>query len=528
MKLFNQAQLAEINRVAAKSKTLAQSSKPINTKSITNDLKAISDKVCEYFKDSEAILITSKDQLHDYVTELISVGIAGIDTETTGLDRIHDTIVGSSLYYPGGVECYIPNKHLIPIFDQPYKGQLSYEDVQDELKRIVESRTKLVFANADFDLAMIYKDYKVDLESVCYFDVILAWRCLREHERDNTLKGLYNKYCLKGEGDPMKFSDFFSPQLFPYCKPEVAKLYAADDAKITYAVFLYELPFITQDDPHCKRNHLEGISDIVWNVEFPMIPVCQDMHRVGIYLDKYVSNKLLLRYEEMLSEEEAKLAHLVDELLEKADFATLAKKPFASGKSFNPKSVIHAKYLIYSLLKVPQGKSAGTGKDVLADLNMPVTNQILKVRSLNVLISTFVRKLPNATTPDSRIHAQFKSIGADTGRMSSADPNVQNIPSHAQDIRHMFRATASHKEILECEADSEYISIDIPKLNRVMSGDNFIPVYSLSPGMPVKLLNDGKEVELVVDHMEDSNQDSTICHVVFGLQRTRTQIDSIC
>ena len=184
--------------------------------------------------------------------------------------------------------------------------------------------------------------------------------------------------------------------------------------------------------------------------------------------------------------------------------------------------------MIYSLLKVPQGKSAGTGKDVLADLNMPVTNQILKVRSLNVLISTFVRKLPNATTPDSRIHAQFKSIGADTGRMSSADPNVQNIPSHAQDIRHMFRATASHKEILECEADSEYISIDIPKLNRVMSGDNFIPVYSLSPGMPVTLLNDGKEVELVVNHMEDSDQDPAICHVVFGLQRTRTQIDSIC
>lgn len=426
MKLFNQVQLAEINKVAAKSKTLAQSSKPINTKSITNDLKAISDKVCEYFKDSNAILITSKDQLHDYVTELISVGVAGIDTETTGLDRVNDTIVGSSLYYPGGVECYIPNKHLIPIFDQAYKGQLSYEDVQSEFNRIVEAGTKLIFANADFDLAMIYKDYKVDLEPVCYFDVILAWRCLREHERDNTLKGLYNKYCLKGEGDPMKFSDFFSPQLFPYCKPEVAKLYAANDAKITYELFLYELPFITQDDPHCKRNHLEGIADIVWNVEFPMMPVCQDMHRVGIYLDKYVSAKLLSRYEAMLSQEEAKLANLVDELLEKADFATLAKKPFASGKSFNPKSVVHAKYLIYSLLKVPQGRTAGTGKDVLADLNLPVTNQILKVRSLNVLISTFVEKLPNATTSDSRIHAQFKSIGANTGRMSSADPKPEH------------------------------------------------------------------------------------------------------
>ena len=78
------------------------------------------------------------------------------------------------------------------------------------------------------------------------------------------------------------------------------------------------------------------------------------------------------------------------------------------------------------------------------EINLPVTNQILKVRSLSVLINTFVDKLPNSVARDGRIHGQFKQIGADTGRMSSAEPNLQNIPSHAVDIRHMFRATPGY------------------------------------------------------------------------------------
>lgn len=518
MKLFSSAEIAQIKQVAEKSKSLAEPVKTINTKSISDDIKAISQKVVDYFKESKAILITSKDQLHEYVTNYIEAGIGGIDTETTGLDRVRDYIVGSSLYYPGGVECYIPNKHLIPIFDQPYNNQLTYEDVQEEFQRFVDAKTKLIFANADFDLAMIYKDYKVDLIPCCYYDVILAWRCLKENEKDNTLKGLYNKYCLKGKGDPMKFSDFFSPQLFPYCNPDVAKLYAANDAKITYELFKFQLPFITKSNLKCVNNHLEGIADLVWNVEFPLMSVCQQMHRRGLYIDKSVANRLIERYTDKLHEEEAVLAQLVDECLSKADYATLSKKPFANGAAFNPKSTTHVKYLVYTLLKIPQGKSAGTGKEVLTDLNLPVTNQILKVRSLNVLINTFVKKMPNATTPDSRIHAQFKQIGADTGRMSSAEPNVQNIPSHAEDIRHMFRASASHIEMIDCTASDNEVSFSVPYLNKVNTPSGYVKVKDLKESDLIILIHNGKEETVNVRHLESSDQDPRICNVVVGLQ----------
>ena len=129
MGLFSQDQMDQINAVAAKSKEVL---KPIQvSKSITSNQHEIEEStraVLEYFKDSPAILITTSEELHDYITKAIESGYCAIDTETTGLDRIHDTIVGFSLYYPGGVECYIPCKHLVPIFETPYKNQLSYEE----------------------------------------------------------------------------------------------------------------------------------------------------------------------------------------------------------------------------------------------------------------------------------------------------------------------------------------------------------------------------------------------------------------
>lgn len=444
MRLFSQAAIDKINAAAEKSKETLQKPKQINTRSISNDLAEISQKVIEYFKDSPAILISTVEELHDYVTKAIESGYCGIDTETTGLDRVKDWVVGASLYYPGGVECYIPMKHLVPIFDEPCKGQLTYEEVGREFQRFVDARTKMIFANADFDLAMINKDLKVDMIEICYWDVIIAWRAMKEDELDNTLKGLYAKYVLRGKGDPMKFRDFFSPALFPYCKPEVAKLYAANDAKITYELFCWQLPYATKDDPKCKKAGLEAVADLLWNVEIPLIKVCQMMHRTGVYIDKLTGKVLQERYNNLYNQALKKLQTMVQEIIDTKDYPNNTKRPFRSGKDFNPKSPPHVKYLVYTLLGVPKGKDEGTGKEILRELNLPVTNQILEVRSYSVLINTFVEKIPSVVTPDSRLHAQFKQMGASTGRMSSAEPNVQNIPSHALDIRHMFRATPGY------------------------------------------------------------------------------------
>lgn len=466
MKLFSQADMEKINKVAAKSKETSVPPKATKGKSMNTELNAISEKVKNYFKDSDAILITSAEQLHEYVDKFIEAGIGAIDTETTGLDRIRDTIVGSSLYYPGGVECYIPNTHLIPIFDEPYKNQLTYEQVGKEFQRIVDAKCKVIFANADFDLSMIYKDYKVDMCDVCYYDVILAWRCLKENEKDNALKVLYNKYVLRGKGDPMKFNDFFSPTLFPYCKPEIAKLYAAHDAKITYELYEWQLPYTMKDHPKCIKNHLEAISDLIWQVEIPLIKVCQMLHRRGVYIDQNVVKVLQRRYHEQYDKEISKLQQLVQDVIDNTSYSSSTRRPFNTGKDFNEASPVHVKYLIYTMMGVTPGKNGqSTDKEVLSSINQAVTNQILKVRGVSKLLNTYVDKLPKVVAPDGKIHARFNSVGADTGRMSSSDPNMQNIPSHAEDIRHMFRATPGYVML-----SSDY-SAQEPRITAYVSQD---------------------------------------------------------
>ena len=441
MGLFSQDQMDQINAVAAKSKEVL---KPVQvSKSITSTQHEIEEStkaVLEYFGDSQAILIDSVEKLHEYVTKAIEFGYVAIDTETTGLDTVHDTIVGCSLYYPDGVECYIPSKHIVPIFETPYPGQLTYEEVGRELHRLVITNTKTIWYHADFDLAMIYKDYGVDLLPVFYYDSMIVWRCLKENETARGLKGQYSKYVLGGKGNPKKFSDFFSPKLFPFCNPKVAALYAGYDAKITYGWFFWQLPYITKEHPKCKKHHLEKIADLVWNIEFPMVKVCALMHRTGVYLDRDTSNVLKPRYHSRRNKEFGKLADMIKEVMNQADITTLRKAPFKTAQDFNPNSPPQVAYLLKKIMGL---EIESTEKEDLKKLNLPITNQLLKVRSLDTIIGSFIDKLPESTGPTGRIHSTFKSIGADTGRMSSSDPNVQNIPSHALDVRHQFRATPS-------------------------------------------------------------------------------------
>lgn len=513
MGLFKSSTVDQINAIAAKSKDLVPQTKPVST-SVTDTLNEISQKVVEYFKDSHARPITTVRELHEYIDHCIKVGYAGIDTETTGLDRIRDYVVGWSIYAPGKDEIYIPCKHRMPIFETPYPNQLTYEQCKPELQRLVDAKVRMVFANADFDIAMIYKDLGVDFCDTCYYDVILAWRCLKENEKDNSLKGLYAKYPKKGKVDPMKFSDFFPPSLFPYCKPEIAALYAANDAKITYELFVWQLPYVTKGSELCTKHHLEKIADLVWNIEFPMIKVCAMLHRRGVFLDDTVVAPLHVRYQQKLDEDRAELSRMVQQLIDEKDAPVNRKRPFRSGADFNPNSNVHVPYLIKTLLG--HADITSTGKEVLNELNEPVAKQILKVRNDVKLLGTYVDKMPGITGPDNRVHCSFKSIGAATGRMCLAKGTMVSILDGHKPIEYIepgdmvycldendmpvvrkvlnkWRTGRNQKCVLVNFKDTRYKTsrhlICTPEHRIMLNSGEWIEAINLQPGQELKVLN---------------------------------------
>ena len=295
-------------------------------------------------------------------------------------------------------------------------------------------------------------------------------------------------------------------------------MYAANDAKITFELFKWQLPYITKSHKKCIDNHLERIADLVWDIEFPLIKVCSNLHRLGMYVDKETCKVLMERYHKQLKLATDDLKSMVQDIIDEKGHTvpSSVKKPFLSGSDFNPKSPLHVKYLLYTLLKLPIPKDGkqGTGKEILNDINLPVTNQILKVRSLNVLIDTFVDKLPKSTTSDSRIHALFRSTGAATGRFSSAEPNLMNIPSRSVDIRHMFRATASQivTEEVEVQDDFQEFEMTLPSLNRVETRRGEVNVKNLVVGDEVRFYDEKEELYLYVKSIETSDENTCICY----------------
>lgn len=512
MGLFSSSTILKMNKEASKGTKIIQKESSSYKKTDANDLQRISETVQKYFDGSNSICIHTKDELNDYINKCIEAGIIGIDTETTGLDRIKDHIVGFSLYYPGGKECYVPLKHLVPIFDSLYPNQLTYEDAHDCLLRLQNSNVKQIYANVDFDLWFFWKDLKIDFKKNFYYDVILAWRCLKEDEKDNRLKPMYAKYVKKGQIEAKTFRDFFTPQLFPYSKPEVASLYAANDAKITYELFIWQLPYTQIDNPKCKRHHLQQIAKIIWGVEFPLVPVMQDLCRNGIYFDPKASNAITKQYDSILKDELNKLSAMVDDILARSTASTaLSSAPFRSGKDFSATSPKHVQYLVYDLLHVPEGRDGkSTSKEVLAEIDEPVVKQIVKVRSYKTLINSFVHKLPQVVAKDGRIHSNFKQIGAATGRLSSENPNVENIPSKNGNIRHVFRGQPSYTEVIQNDTLEFYLA-NYDMLYK--SDGSKIEVNDLQPGDKIQIENDQTTctVEVVSntpstdkDHLEDN------------------------
>lgn len=450
-------------------------------------------------------IIREEDEFEKYIDDCIEQGVISIDTETNSLDPITCTLAGLCLYTTGNKAVYIPLHHVSYVTGIEVENQVSDEFAASQMQRLVDNNVKVIMFNAKFDIRVIKNQLGVEL--IPHWDCYIGARLLNENEPENNLKALHKKYCLNGEGDSFTFDSLFKGIPFTHIPVNTGYLYAARDAEITYEYYEFQRPFLTENDPVCIERDLTGPAFVFNHIEMPLINIVAEMEDNGIAFDFDFADSLSKEYNAKLKEAEDKFYKECDKFGEALD--NYRERKGAANKleyPINISSPTQIAIMLYDVLEikpVDKEKPRGTGEEILQKIDHPVAKAILEYRGVAKLLSTYIDKMPTIVNPKTgRIHASFNQMGADTGRFSSSDPNMQNIPSHNDEIRKMFRASEGHVLL-----SSDY-SAQEPRLTAHMSGDEkMIAAYKAGKDLYVEIASIA--YNLPYDECKEFREDGT-------------------
>lgn len=443
--------------LAKKSKKAKQSTAGIAIKGGGSLLERIStitalvEKQLGKYKD-DYLAIREEQELIDYIDKCIEAGIVAIDTESgeNALDPLQCAFAGFSLKTRNMKAAYIPVGHISYITGTPSDNQLSAEFVREQLDRLMtgdkvrNEPVKIVMFNANYDKRVLKNQVGSNL--VCYWDCYIAAKLLNENEPEAGLKPLHKKYIMNGEGDAWSFDKLFHGIPFTHIPIKTGYIYAARDAELTLDLYDFQEPYLNLET--C-RDDLKGVAWVFRNIEMPIIEVITKMEDRGVALDFKYAQELADKYNAQLKEREEFFYSICDNYKEKIESYKLRMGSNCKlGTPINISSPPQLQILLYDILELKstdKKNPRGTGEEIIAAIDHPITKAILDYREIKKLLSTYVEKLPEAVDRDTRrIHAKFNAAGTVTGRFSSSDPNLQNIPSHNTDIRKMFVATKGY------------------------------------------------------------------------------------
>lgn len=402
----------------------------------------------------EVVVIRDKQELHRYIDAAIENQEIGIDTETNNsLDPITCKIMGSCLYTEGQKAAYIPHNHVNPYNFQKLDNQITEEEMAEELSRL--GNTRVIMHNGKFD----YQVYKCTcgIKLSCYWDTMIAQRILDENEKSVKLKELYVSK-IDPSDEKYDIEHLFEKIDYAVVDPEVFALYAAVDALKTVRLFKWQ-------EKQFNQPGMERLLKLLFEVEMPVMEVAAEMELAGVCIDTEYAQRLSQKYHRYLEDVQKEIDSQLESyrgvinewrLTPEANYkeskvnkkGEYKEKKSKSEKLADPPSLsspLQFSILLYDVLKVPvvdKKSPRGTGEDILQKINNPLCNLVLKKRGIEKLITTYIDKLPACVNKkDGRLHGSFNQLGTDTGRFSSQDPNLQNIPSKNKEIRLMFKAS---------------------------------------------------------------------------------------
>lgn len=450
--------------VTAKS-ILSKVKNPKEVKKRTSKKLDIRDRLQEIYKEVKRILgryaentvvIKDKDTLHNYINKAIENGIIAVDTETNkSLDPLTCKLMGPCIYTYGMKNAYIPINHVNIDTRERLGWQLTEKDIHDEFSRL--EYTKIVYHNAKFDYQVIKCTTNTELG--IYWDTFVAAKILDENESSY---GLKQQYIEKIDASIEKYSieHLFKDVEYELVDPDIFALYAATDPYMT--LILHDWQWKQYNKPENKK-----LLDVLFNIEFPIISVASSMELTGVALDEDYCERLSKKYNALMDDcnnrinnelmnyrgvvDDWKAEHKSDRIYAKdfeksysADDPSIEKKyPYNDndGKGryrlfdvsilenpINTSSPSQLAIFLYDILKVgviDPKNPRGTGEGILKKIDLPIARLILEQRGLAKLVNTYIDKLPSVVSPvDGRLHAHFNTLGAETGRFSSSDPNL--------------------------------------------------------------------------------------------------------
>ena len=381
-------------------------------------------------------ILTKKD-LKEWANKLNKCEVFAIDTETDSLDTVTANLVGISLSVKEGGGCYIPIGHK---YDDCPK-QLDIDDVVKELGSSIEkNKLKAVGQNLKFDIPILHR-HGIVLDEF-HADTMLMSYVLNSTATRHGMDKLAMFYL---DYETVKYSDVTgtaSKQInFSAVEIEVASHYAAEDADITLRLF-NKLDSLLKDKPTQIK--------LLQNIEYPLVHVLSRVEQNGAKIDK---NKLSEHSKE-LSEKIAKLS---------SEAFKIAGEEFNLDSPKQLLEVLYEKLKLPILKKTPKGQPS-TNEETLQRLSeeYELPKIILKYRTLAKLKSTYTDSLIRIeNTQTKRIHTSYQQAVTSTGRLSSTEPNLQNIPIKTAEGRRIREAFVPDKGNILISADYSQIELRI-------------------------------------------------------------------
>ncbi len=371
------------------------------------------------------------DTLNGWIARIREQGYVAVDTETTSLDEMRAELVGISLALAPGEACYIPLTHSEGVDDlfgaaKRLEGQIDPEAALAALKPVLEDDSILkIGQNIKYD-AKIFARRGIAVAPID--DTMLMSYAMFSGLHNHGMDVLSETY-LNHVPIPIKplLGSGKSARTFDKVGIDEATRYAAEDADITLRLWQALRP----------RLHRERVTSVYETLERPLVPVLAQMEMHGILVDRQTLSRMSSAFAQSMAGLEAEIHEM-------------------AGEVFNVGSPKQLGEILFDKLSLPGGEKGkngaySTGAEILEDLatEHELPGKVLDWRQLSKLKSTYTDALQNHINPETgRVHTSYAQTGANTGRLASTDPNLQNIPVRTEEgrrIREAFVAAPGNK-----------------------------------------------------------------------------------